>query len=164
MRSARRGGDAAVHRPRRKDEHMSEGIRARRGLTVAGATTAALALWTLTGPVAGLDPSAETGGRLSTIGAAPVIAGSLLAGLAGWGLLALLERTAARPGRIWTILALVVLVLSLGGPLGSAADGTSMAVLTGMHLVVAAVLIPGLGPTAREPRPADRPEAPTTHG
>ncbi|MCP9947597.1 DUF6069 family protein [Actinomadura madurae] len=141
---------------------MFAGNRARRALTVAGAAAAALALWALTGPVAGLDPSAETGGRLRTVGAAPVIAGSLVAGLAGWGVLALLERTAARPGRIWTVLALAVLVLSLGGPLGSAGDGTSMAVLTGMHLIVAAVLIPGLGRTARAARPAERPEASST--
>ncbi|WP_412517713.1 DUF6069 family protein [Actinomadura madurae] len=138
---------------------MFAGNRARRALTVAGAVAAALALWALTGPVAGLDPSAETGGQLRTVGAAPVIAGSLIAGLAGWGLLALLERTTARPGRIWTALALAVLVLSLGGPLGSAGDGTSMAVLTGMHLIVAAVLIPGLGRTARAARSTERPEA-----
>ncbi|MEO3824237.1 DUF6069 family protein [Actinomadura sp. B10D3] len=142
---------------------MFIGNRIRRTLTVAGAAAAALALWTLTGPVAGLDPSAETGGELRTIGAAPVIAGSLVAGLAGWGLLALLERIAARAGRIWTVLALVVLALSLGGPLGSAGDGTSMAVLIGMHLIVAAVLIPGLGRTAREARPVERPEVPVAH-
>ncbi|MCP9964361.1 DUF6069 family protein [Actinomadura madurae] len=63
---------------------------------------------------------------------------------------------------MWTVLALAVLVLSLGGPLGSAGDGTSMAVLTGMHLIVAAVLIPGLGRTARAARPAERPEASST--
>jgi hypothetical protein len=85
--------------------------------------------------------------------------GGLVAGLAAWGLLALLERTVARPGRVWAAIALAVLVLSLGGPLGSAGDGTSMAILTGMHLVVAAVLIPGLGGSARRVRSAERRES-----
>lgn len=138
---------------------MSVGNRARRALTVAGAAAAALALWVLTGPVAGLDPSAETGGEIRTVGAAPVVMGGLVAGLAAWGLLALLERTVARPGRVWAAIALAVLVLSLCGPLGSAGDGTSMAILTGMHLVVAAVLIPGLGGSARRVRSAERRES-----
>ncbi|WP_433469786.1 DUF6069 family protein [Spirillospora sp. CA-128828] len=131
---------------------MSRENLARRGLTVAGATAAALALWALTGPVAGLDPSTETGGEVRPVGAGAVVAGGLIAGLAAWGLLALLERTVARPGRVWTVIAVAVLVLSMTGPLGSAGDGASMAILAGMHLVVAAVLIPGLARSARPAR------------
>lgn len=122
---------------------------ARRALTVAAAALAALALWTLTGPIAGLDPSAETGGRTQPIGAGAVAAASLLAGLAAWALLALLERTAARPRRTWTAIAAAVLVLSLAGPLGGAADAASAGVLAAMHLLVGGVLTAGLGRTAR---------------
>ncbi|TDD87191.1 hypothetical protein E1293_08375 [Actinomadura darangshiensis] len=129
---------------------MSSGNRVQRALTVAGAVAAALVLWVLTGPVAGLDPSAETGGKTAEVGAGAVIAGSLIAGLAAWGLLALLERMVARPGRVWTVIAAVALALSMTGPLGSAADGTSMAILAGMHLIVAVILIPGLARTARD--------------
>ncbi|XRQ15074.1 DUF6069 family protein [Actinomadura welshii] len=128
---------------------MANDTRTRRILTVAGGAAAALALWTLAGPVTGNGPSAETGGELREVGAVAVAAGSLVAGLAAWALLAVLERTVARPGRVWTIIAAAVLVLSMTGPLGSAADTASAATLAAMHLVVAAVLIPGLGPSAR---------------
>ncbi|WP_214409531.1 DUF6069 family protein [Sphaerisporangium fuscum] len=121
---------------------------ARRAITVAGAVVAALALWGLTGPVAGIDLAARLGEAVQPVGPAAVVAASLVAGLAAWGLLAVLERLVRRPRRVWTIVAVVVLVLSLAGPLG-AADTGSMLALAGMHLVVAAVLIYGLAPTAR---------------
>ncbi|GAA4322460.1 hypothetical protein BJY14_008778 [Actinomadura luteofluorescens] len=139
---------------------MSGGTGARRALTVAGAVAAPLALWVVTGPVTGLDPSAETGGEVQPVGAGLVIAGSLIPGLAAWGLLALLERVTGRPGRVWTVIAVAALVLSMSGPLSGAADGASMAVLAGMHLIVAAILIPGLGRTARPTSRRDEPPVP----
>ncbi|MFG2089521.1 MULTISPECIES: DUF6069 family protein [unclassified Spirillospora] len=139
----------AVNPPASKENHKPNGGPARRTLTVAGATAAALLLWTLAGPVAGHAPSAATGGDAQPVGAVPVAVAGLLAGLAAWALLALLERTVGRPGRVWTIAAVAVLALSMTGPLGSAADTASAAILAAMHLLVAAVLIPGLGLTAR---------------
>ncbi|MDP9866745.1 MULTISPECIES: DUF6069 family protein [Streptosporangium] len=120
----------------------------RRALTVAGATAAALVLWALTGPVAGIGLSVRLDGAVQPVGPAAVATASLLAGLAGWALLALLERILKRPGRTWTVIAAVVLALSLAGPLG-AVDTASTVVLAGMHLIVAAVLIPGLGRSVR---------------
>jgi peptidoglycan/LPS O-acetylase OafA/YrhL len=75
---------------------------------------------------------------------------SLVAALAGWGLLALLERFTARPRTSWTAIAGLVGLLSLVGPLSAiasttVANGLSLAL---MHLAVAAVLIPGLAATA----------------
>ena len=84
---------------------------------------------------------------MRTVGPGAVAAAGLLAGLAAWALLALLERVLARPGRAWTVIAVVVLAVSLAGPLG-AAGAAGAAVLAGLHLVVAAVLVPGLGRTA----------------
>ncbi|GAA1799691.1 DUF6069 family protein [Actinomadura chokoriensis] len=55
----------------------------------------------------------------------------------------------ARPRRTWTIIALTVFALSLTGPLSSATDTGSLLILTALHLVVAAVLIPGLTSSAR---------------
>jgi hypothetical protein len=79
-----------------------------------------------------------------------VAATSLAAALAGWGLLALLERFTARPRTSWTAIAVLVGLLSLAGPLSTiapttVANGLSLAL---MHLAVAAVLIPGLAATA----------------
>ncbi len=110
---------------------------------------AALALWALAGPVAGVAPTVRLDGAVRPVGPGAVAAASLLAGLAGWALLALLERVLKRPGRTWTVIAVAVLVLSLPGPITDAADIASAAILTGMHLIVAAVLIPGLGGSGR---------------
>jgi hypothetical protein len=73
-----------------------------------------------------------------------VVVTALVAGLAAWGLLALLERTVSRPARTYRIIALTVLAISLAGPLGSGVDTSSRLVLLGMHLTVGAALIIGL--------------------
>ncbi|MCO5998930.1 DUF6069 family protein [Actinoallomurus rhizosphaericola] len=113
-------------------------------LTVAGAPAAALAVWAVAVPLAGATLTVRTGGGTRTVGPASVVAASLLAGLAAWALLAVLERSAARPGRIWTITALAALALSLTGPLGSATGVAAALVLTVLHLVTGAVLVLGL--------------------
>lgn len=135
--------------PTRAVPGRAGGSAARRALTVAGATAAALALWALAGPVAGIDLTVRLDGGVQPVGPGAVVVASLLAGLAGWALLASLERILKRPGRTWTVIAVVVLVLSLAGPLGSAVGTASTVTLAGMHLIVAAVLIPGLGRPAR---------------
>jgi Family of unknown function (DUF6069) len=78
-------------------------------LTVIGTPAAALAVWALSVPVAGRALTVRMGGGTQSVGPVSVVAVSLLAGLAGWALLAVLERFASRPDRIWTIVALVVL-------------------------------------------------------
>src|SRR5947207_13790305 len=50
------------------------------------------------------------------ISAGFVLFTSLFAALAGWGLLAMLERFTSNPRKIWTAIAVVVFVLSLGAP------------------------------------------------
>ena len=80
---------------------------------------------------------------------------SLAASLAGWALLAVLERFTARARTIWTATALVFALLSLAGPLSalpstSAADALALAF---MHVAVAVVLVPILAGTS--PRRAD---------
>ncbi|MGV9384094.1 DUF6069 family protein [Nonomuraea sp. NPDC003707] len=113
-------------------------------LTVIGAPAAALAVWALAVPLSGAALTVRAGGGTQTVGPVSVIVASLVAGLAGWALLAVLERRAARPGRVWTITALVVLVLSLFGPLGSAVGLATTLVLMLLHLVVGAVIVAGL--------------------
>lgn len=68
--------------------------------------------------------------------------GSLLVVLAGWGLLALLERVAARARDLWAVIAVVVLIGSLGGPLsGTGVTTANRWALVGLHLVVGVVLV-----------------------
>lgn len=114
-----------------------------RGLTVIAAVAAALLVWLIAGPVAGADLSASTGSGVQEIGAVHVIAVAALMGLAGWALLAVLERRTERAARTWVFVALGVLLVSLLGPLGAETLGGALT-LVALHLVTAAVLIVGL--------------------
>jgi hypothetical protein len=130
--------------------------RRARALAVIAAVLAALAVWLVTDPLLGVDLAAPTrpgSQELQSITPALVAGTSLVVALAGWALLALLERFTARPRTIWTAIALLVALLSLAGPLSTlasttAANGLSLAL---MHLAVAAVLIPILAGTSPAP-------------
>lgn len=132
----------------------AEGRRpARRRLAVVLATMAATALvWAIVELGFGLNLGAPAMGGASgmDIGPGAVLASSGVAGLAAWGLLAALERWSPRPRSIWTVLATVVFLVSLGAPLsGEGIDGANRAALVALHAVVALGLIPGLAATAR---------------
>jgi Family of unknown function (DUF6069) len=117
--------------------------------TIAVAAGLSLLVWVILDPVAGIDLAARSGDQLQSIGPASVLTGVLVSGAMGWGLLAILERFTRRPQQIWTISAGIALVLSLGGPLGSGDGVAGKLALTGFHLLVAAVLVPGFRRTVR---------------
>ncbi|TDD11765.1 hypothetical protein E1292_04440 [Nonomuraea deserti] len=113
-------------------------------LTVIGAPAAAMSVWAVAVPVAGTALTVRTGAATQQVGPVAIVVASIVAGLAGWGLLAVLERFVSRPGRVWAIVALAVLALSLFGPVGSAVGAAATLVLILLHLVVGTVLVPGL--------------------
>ncbi|MCA2214990.1 DUF6069 family protein [Jidongwangia harbinensis] len=117
--------------------------RTGRALTVAAATAGAVLLWAVHDLVAGAGPAVRSGATTERVGPVAVALTALVAGLTGWGLLALLERTVRRPGRVFRAVALVVLLLSLAGPLAGAGPQDRMALL-GLHLTVGVALIAGL--------------------
>jgi Family of unknown function (DUF6069) len=117
--------------------------RLRRALTVGAAATAALLDWVVLVPVSGVHLRVENSTGTSEVGAAAVVIFALLAGFAGWALLAALERCTSRPRRTWTVIASVTLVVSMVGPL-SGATAAATGALSTLHLVTAAVLISGL--------------------
>lgn len=118
--------------------------RTGRAITVAAGAAGALLLWAVNDPWAGIDLAVRQGDTTQHIGPAAVVVTALIAGLAAWGLLALLGRTARHPARTFRIIALIVLALSLVGPLGSGAGISSRLALLAMHLTVGAALIIGL--------------------
>lgn len=143
---------AATPAPTRRIPHV---VRTR-ALTVVGAVLAALAVWAVAGPVAGIDLRVAPDGQPPhSVGPAMVALSSLTSGLAAWALLAVLERFIARAARVWTVIALIVLAASMLGPPAavSTAAGVSLAA---MHLVVAAALIPTLPRAALARRAAGR--------
>lgn len=117
-----------------------------RVLTVAAAAVAAVLAWLIAVPIVGIDLLVRPGGGAAQqVGLGSVVAVSLLASLLGWGLLALLERLVSRRAlTAWTVVAVVVLMLSLSGPLTAATNAAVAIALVLMHLVVGAVLIMGL--------------------
>lgn len=122
----------------------SIGHRVRPGRAVAAlgaAVAAGLLVWVAATALGGLP--LEVPGAGQSVGPGSVTAAALLGGAAAWLLLALLCR---RPGgrARWTRVGILVLVLSLIGPVVSGAAGGVLLVLEGMHLLVGTVLILGL--------------------
>ncbi|SFP71315.1 hypothetical protein SAMN05660464_4033 [Geodermatophilus dictyosporus] len=111
-------------------------------LTVLAGAAAAALVWVVAVPLLGADVRVATGGQAQEPGPGAVVAAAVVAGLLGAALLGVLLRSARRPVPVWRAVALTVLVLSLGGPLSSGQDTTSVAVLVTLHLAVAAVLVP----------------------
>ena len=117
----------------------------RRLAVVVGAVVAAVLVYLVATLAFGQELSAPAmeGQEQMDINIGSVILASAFTSLLGWGLLALLEKFTAKGRMIWTIIAVVVLLLSLGGPFSGSDVSTGNRVsLLLMHLAVAAVLIP----------------------
>jgi hypothetical protein len=114
-------------------------------LGVAGATLAAVAVWMIEVPLLGIHLLTRFGNAApQTVGIDAVVMSSLAGSLAGWGLLAILEKRTARARTIWTGVAILVLVASLSLPLAAGTTTSTKVALSVMHLAVAAVLISAL--------------------
>lgn len=120
--------------------------RRRRLLTVGAAVAAAVIIWSVA-ELAGMhlrQPTTGTGPAMA-LNVGFVIAVSAIASGAGWALLALLEHFTSRARAIWTTVAVVFLVLSLGGPFSGHGVSTGNRLLLGLiHVVVGAIVIIGL--------------------
>jgi hypothetical protein len=149
MTTAKPDHPSTAAAPTQADHSPVRHARGLRALAVLGAVAAALAVWAVAVPLAGIELTVVMNGVTQPVGPGTVMTTSLLAGLAGWALLAALERFGRRPHRTWTVIAVVMLVLSLAGPLGNGVHTATTIALTGMHLAVGAVLIPALRRSAR---------------
>ena len=126
-----------------------------RPVTVALGVLAALALWTVSELVFGVEvrqPAFGTGAP-QDLSAGPIVIASIVAGLVAWLALALLERITGHARAAWVALA----TLTLAAPLsGGRIDGGSRLVLTLLHLTVGTLLIVLLARTSR-PAPSAMP-------
>ena len=118
---------------------------------VAAAMVVALAIWTLA-RLLDVELTTGKGADASPVGATDVLVTALLAGLAAWGVHALLVRRGA--ARWWPFVGSTALAVSVIGPTWLA-DGLAAVVLIGMHLAVGAVLIAGFA-GVRWPAPPRR--------
>jgi hypothetical protein len=121
----------------------------RSAAVVAAAMVVALAIWTLA-RLLDVELTVGKGADASQVGATDVLVTALLAGLAAWGVHALLVRRGA--ARWWPFVGSTALAISVVGP-SWLADGVAAVVLIAMHLAVGAVLIAGFAGVRWRPRP-----------
>jgi predicted Co/Zn/Cd cation transporter (cation efflux family) len=126
--------DSAVAAPRR---------RWRAGVVVA-AVLLALLTWLVANLIDASPIQVRMQDEVVGITGVSVLMTSVLAALAGWALLALLERLSPAGRRIWTAIAVVVLLLSLIAPLSYGIGAASKWSLVALHVVTGLVLIAGL--------------------
>jgi len=112
---------------------------------VLGATAAAVAIWVVAiAAGADLTVSFGSGQPIQKVTVINVVVAALVGSLAGWGLLALLRRFTTNARAIWTVIAIVFALFSLGGPLSTISSAGTKVSLVAMHLAVATVTIVGL--------------------
>ena len=119
-------------------------LRRWRAAVVAGAVLAALLVWLVIDPVLGRELRVVEEEQVMEIGLFPVVSLSLAFALAGWALLAALERFVRRALGVWIVVATAALLLSFLPLAGDGMSGGTRVGLALTHLAVAAVLIPGL--------------------
>lgn len=119
--------------------------RRTRAVTVLVAMVAALLGWVALDPLAGVELTVRTAddGAVQAVGPDAAMVAALASGLAGWALLALLERCSAKARSIWTVTAGLVLLVSLLGT-SAATSASATAALASLHILVGGVLIMGL--------------------
>lgn len=133
------------------DTTPAQGGTARpRLLTVAVAAVVCALVWLVATAALDVDVTATTGSSETTVGLLSVLIATAVSGLLGWGLLALLERKTSSPRKVFVVIAVLVLVLSMfAGPLGGVTTGATVTLVV-LHVAAAAVLIPGLARTVQQ--------------
>ena len=111
---------------------------------VLAATAAAVAIWVVATLVGAELTVSFAGQPIQKVTVVNVVVAALVGSLAGWGLLALLRRFTTNARAIWTVIAIVFLLFSLGGPLLATASAGTKVALVAMHLAVGTVTIMGL--------------------
>ena len=120
----------------------------RRGAVSMGAALGlAMAVWAIARGL-GVDIASPQMGTnpVAPIGVGHVTAATMAAAVAGWAGLAVLERLVpARARMIWLVVAVIVLLASIGAPVtGTGITASTRVALVAMHLVVGGALITGL--------------------
>lgn len=119
-------------------------VEGRSRLAVVGITVAAaVAWWAILSQVGGIDLQAKQGTVMHINGVAVFAAATAMA-FAGWGLLAILERRTVNARNVWTVVAVIACVTSLGSPLSGGIGVGAKLGLASLHLVVGIVVILGL--------------------
>lgn len=120
-------------------------------IAVVSAVVGALVVWAIAEFVFGVDLHSPAMGSQppQPISAGWVALLSVVVSFLGWGVLVLLEKFTSRARTVWTVLAVVVFLVSLSGPWsGPGITIANRLLLMLIHVVVAALLIPQLSRTS----------------
>ena len=115
--------------------------RRRRALGIVATLVVTLAVWLL-GHLAGADYWISDSQGTVRIDALVTTEVTVVLGLVGWGVLALLERLTRYGATIWTVLAAIVVVASMIPIVLVEATTATRIALAAVHLAVGAVLVP----------------------
>ncbi len=108
--------------------------------TAGAAAGCAVIAWLFVAVLPGVDLVVRTGDGAQTVGGVAVAVASAVAALVGMVALRVLERLTARSLGLWTLLVVLVALLSLAGPLGAETAAAGWA-LVSLHAVVTAVVL-----------------------
>lgn len=109
---------------------------------VVGATVSSLVAWLCLAQLAGVDLEVGSGGSVREVGGLAVAVTALLTSLVGVLVLRVLESRGTGGLRTWSVVAVVVTLVSFLGPLG-ATTGAAKGALLALHTIVATVVIVG---------------------
>lgn len=123
-------------------------VRQQRSMAIAVAIIVNFVILMIARVVNGGYPVATVSGDDQTIGIVSTIVVTAIVGLLAWGLLELLERRSGRAAATWPVIAVIVFLVSLLGPISSAVDTSSKLALIYLHIGAAATIIPLMGRTA----------------
>jgi hypothetical protein len=117
-------------------------VRRSRAIAVLSAGAAGLLGWVAADALLGVDLAVQTGdtATLREVGPVAALLAGLMSGLAGWLLLAVLERFTARARSLWRAIALLTLVVSLVGTLDAVTTAATAALAT-LHVLVGATVL-----------------------
>src|SRR5690554_6302336 len=113
---------------------------------IAAAVLGPVLVW-LIAELVGWEVAVRMNGAEQAISGVTVAVSAAVAALAAWGVKAAIDRMFRHPASWWLTVSLAVAVLSLLGPLTMATTVVGSAALVAMHVVPAAILIPGLART-----------------
>jgi hypothetical protein len=138
--------------PTKEEQMQTTSTRSGLAVVAAGMVTA-LVVWAVI-RLLGVELTLKAGSGMSQVDAVDVLLASLVAGLAAWGVYALLARW--HRTRWWPFIGSTALAISITGP-SYLADGISAVSLICLHILVGAVLIAGfMRAVPRPSHPADQ--------
>jgi hypothetical protein len=131
-------------RRKREDRHRRRFRFAARAVTVLAATVAAVLAWTVVAPLLGFELTrTDSTGAVVPISPGGVAGVAMLAGAAGWALLAVVEYFTKSTVGAWPVVVIGLAVVCLAGPLEAGSLAATITLIV-MNVIVNTVVVQAL--------------------